>query len=581
MVTKRRVIKGVSISSGIAMGTTRVVHPGFLNVAEIPITLAKVKPEIDALEEAVRETIAELEHLRDTAGKKTGASVAKIFEAQLLIAGDLDFLAQVKQQIKTRRRNAGFVYNTLVNETIRALDNSPDQYMRQMVQEIEAVTNKVLSHLTGFGEKSTARLPDNTILVAQSFSASDIMDYRSRRAAGFITAEGGSNSHMALIARSLMLPATLSNNALSQIPNACRVIVDGTNGKVIVRPSDDDWSEYLKKRKLQGPAIISRIKKLEEIPPKTADGVPVNVAANLEIPGPADDLLSDARIPVGLYRTEFLYLEHVDFPGEAAQFEYYSRIAERFANTHVILRTFDLGSDKVKDDGLMPAEDNPALGWRGIRSMLDMPQIFKTQIRAILRASTLKNVKILLPMVSDVSELRKAKKYVSQVMLELRRKGIPFDNDIEIGVMVEIPSAALTANQLARDADFVSIGTNDLTQYTMSADRNNSRVAGLYSHFHPSVLSLIHMTVMACRRHGTPVQICGESAGDPLALPLFIGMGVSGLSMNPTKIFDACRLIKRIDFEMVRHLVDPVLASKSVAAVVRKLQNYRNAVEGK
>jgi phosphotransferase system enzyme I (PtsI) len=334
----------------------------------------------------------------------------------------------------------------------------------------------------------------------------------------------------------------------------------------------------LKKR--QGPAAITRIRKLPQYPPLTADGKPISIAANLELPGPVDQILSEQGIPVGLYRTEFLYLQSEHFPDEQMQYEAYAQIAEQYAGGSVILRTFDLGSDKMKPgmENILH-ESNPALGWRGIRSMLEMPEVFKDQIRGMLRASTRKNLRIMLPMVSDLWEYEKARKLIGQAMLELRRARIPFDEDIPVGIMVEVPSAALMADHLAEKVDFISIGTNDLTQYTMSADRTNERVASLYSAFHPSVLHLIKMTVDACKKHRKPVSICGEVAGDMLALPLFIGMGVDQLSMNPAKIFDMCRLVRKIDSQLVRHVVGSVMASTSAAAVTRRLEAYRTALE--
>jgi len=579
MASKRRVFRGMPISSGIALGHAKVVVPGYLNVAEKPIPVSRVKGEIAALERAVTETANELRELSDSAGRKMAGSVSKIFDAQLLIATDQEFLNRVKEEIAARRRNAGFVYNLLVKRTTHQLSLSNEQYLRQTGREIEAVADRVLSHLSGVGEKSTALFGENTILVAKSLTPGDILGYRQRRAVGFLTAEGGTHSHMALIARSLLVPLVVAPGVLDKVPKGSPIIVDGASGQAILNPTEEEWADYQKKRRRHGPAIISRIKKLTEIPPRTADGQPVQIEANLEFPGPADDILAAKKVPVGLYRTEFLYLDDRDSPDEIAQFKHYDRIAEKFAGAHVVFRTFDLGSDKIRPDNEELTESNPALGWRGIRSMLEMTPVFKTQIRAILRASVRRNLSILLPMISDLSELKKARKLVSQAMLELRREGELFDERIPVGVMVEVPSAALGADQLARTADFINIGTNDLTQYTMAADRGNHRVANLYNPYHPSVLSLIEMTVKACKKHGKPVCVCGEVAGDPLALPLFVGMGVTSLSMNPSKVFDTCRLVKKIDSQLVRHLVEPVLSSKSGASVIRKLQNYRNAID--
>jgi len=307
------------------------------------------------------------------------------------------------------------------------------------------------------------------------------------------------------------LPVVLAEDAWTSIPNDTRVILDGTTGKIIVHPAEDEWSEYKKLRKRQGVALIARIKRLSEIPPKTRDGHPVGVATNLSLPGPADDILAGQNIPVGLYRTEFMYLVEGQYPDEETQYESYQRIARKFAKTTVVLRTFDLGYDKVADHD-WPYESNPALGWRGIRAMLDMSDVFKTQVRAILRASVGGNLKIMLPMVASLNEVDRARKLIAQVKLGLRREKIPFDENIQLGIMVEIPAAALIADALARKVDFMSIGTNDLTQYTMAADRMNQRVNDLYEPFNPAVLNLIHLTVTAGRKHGIPVSICGEIA---------------------------------------------------------------------
>ena len=575
MITKRTIIKGTPISGGIVLGHARVILPGDVEFAEISVPAARINDEIAALEEAVRLTTLEIQELLDSAAKKIGGPVAKIFDAQLLIADDEQFLNQVKQEIRSKRRNAGFVYNSLIRSTTAPLKSSPEPYLRQMATDIEAVAQRVLSHLSG-NDKCELKFAPNTVLVGKMFTPGDVLSYRQRKAIGFLVGESGANSHMALISRALRLPVVMAKNAYFEIANDSRLIIDGTSGEIIVNPTHGDWSEYQKRKKRQGPATITRIKKLTDVPPLTADGRAVNIGANLTLRGPADDILSERNIPVGLYRTEFLYLANNRFPDEDAQYEYYKAIAEKYTSSYVVFRTFDLGYDKLVADTDWPQEDNPALGWRGIRAMLDMNQIFKTQVRALLRASTLNNIKILLPMITDVSELDQARKLISQVKFKLRKQQIPFDENIEVGIMIEVPSAAMTAETLTKKADFVSIGTNDLTQYTLAADRANNRVAGLYSAFHPSVLRLIKMTVDAAKKRGKSVSICGELAGELLALPLLVGLELDLLSMNPARIFDLCRAVRKIDSGMARHLLSSVLASESQQQVVHMLQTYRN-----
>ncbi|MEA2031539.1 MAG: phosphoenolpyruvate--protein phosphotransferase [candidate division Zixibacteria bacterium] len=580
MSNKRKVIQGVPISSGIVLGTSYVVLPGDFQVAEVSIPASRTISEMETLERAIEITIEELHKMRQSALRKAGGPVAKIFDAQLLIAGDYEFLKEVKNQIRSRRRNAAFIYSQAIQNAIAPLKQSSDYYMRQMVIDIEAVAGKVLSHLSG-GRTKIKKLPPKTIVVSNIFTPNDIVTYRDLKAVGFVTAEGGEDSHMALLARSFTLPVVLAKNSWKFIPNGCRLIVDGTVGKVIINPTDKEWIEYQNRRKRLGPALIKRISKLKPFPPVTADGYEVGIAANLSLPGPADDILAGKQIPVGLYRTEFLYLTNNEFPDEEIQYHYYSAIAEKFAPESVILRTFDLGYDKTANQSDRPAENNPALGWRGIRSMLDMTAVFKTQISAILRASTRRNIKILLPMISDRSEVDHARRLISQVKLSLRRKDIEYDPNIELGIMVEVPSAAMMADTLAKRVDFISIGTNDLTQYVLAADRMNSRVVSLYNPFHPAVLKMIKMVVDACRMSRIPVSVCGELAGDTRAVPLLVGMGVDTLSMNPSRIVDVCRIIKSIDYDIVQHLVKSVISSGSLNTLMKRLQGLKVAQKGR
>jgi len=579
MSDRRRVIKGVPVSAGIVVGRTHLILPGDISVAEVVVPASEVSREITALKKAVDDTVTDLRRLRASAGKNASGPVTKIFDALLLIADDQDFVSKVVDEIATRRRNAGFVYNAMVQQVTDPLKTSKDQYMRQMAGEVDAVAKRVLSHLSGFGQQSKLKFPANTVLVGKSFAPGETLGYRNRKAAGLVVGEGGRNSHMALIARSVMMPVVVVEENWAQIPHDCPIIIDGAAGSVIVHPTEGDVTEYQSLSRKVGAGLATRIKSLTTLPPRTADGVEISVMANLELPGPSDDILAGQRIPVGLYRTEFLYLENDQFPDEELQYEQYAQISEKFEDTTVVLRTFDLGADKVRSGDFMPHEDNPALGWRGIRMMLEMDEVFRTQIRAMLRASVRKNIRILLPMISDVAEVDKARRVISQVMTELHQAKIPYDREIKIGVMIEVPAAALMADQLAPKVDFFSIGTNDLTQYTLSVDRNSTRVVDLYNPLHPAVLSLMKIAVEAAESHHIPVSICGEVAGDPTALPLFVGMGVREFSMGPAKIFDICRLVNRIDSRDARTLSDTIMAGLSGTSVKRKLESFAAALE--
>ncbi len=580
MTTTERVIEGVPISSGLVLGTARVVLPGEAQVVEIPIPASRVPQEIEALEKAVELTLGDLREIHQAAIRKVGGPVAKIFDAQLLIAGDYEFLKKVKSEIKRRRLNAGYVYHTMVQEAVIPLKSSPDRYMRQMAIDIESVASKVLARLSGRWKQSK-RLPPNTIMVGKVFSPNDVLSYRERKAIGFVVAESGADSHMALIARSLMLPVAIAEDAWKSIHNNDKLILDGTTGEVIVNPTEKTRAEYQKRRRRMGPTLITRIKKLTQVPPVTADGKEIAIGANLTLPGPADEILAQQKIPVGLYRTEFLFLANSTFPTEEEQVEVYTRIAKTFGNLPVVLRVFDLGGDKLYGSEEYGREDNPALGLRGIRVMLEMRDRFKTQIRAMLRASARGNLRIMLPMVTGIEEVDKAKKLISQEKLKLRREGIAFDESIQVGIMIEVPAAAMMADSLARKVDFMSIGTNDLAQYTLAADRVNKQVAHLYNPLHPAVLNLVYTTAKAGKNAGVPVTICGELAGQRLAVPLLLGMDIDLLSMSPARIVDICRFISRIDYTLVKHLVGPVMASNSLKAVTDRLRDYRDALENR
>ncbi len=567
--------------SGIAVGPARLVWPGDKQIPEMPVSASEVPRQIKALDGAVGATLDELQELRTSAAKKMGSPVAKIFDAQLLIAGDQDFLSKVKDDIKSRRRNAAFIYNEHIKRTTAPLKSSHDAYIRQMAQDIEAVADRIVTYLSGHSEKKM-EFPPNAVLVGKTFSPGEVLSFREQKVIGFIVREGGSNSHMALIARALYLPVIVVEDlAPEHFKAGAEVILDGLQGKVIINPSNEELAHYQHLKKRLGPALITRIRALKKIPPETRDGQKVHIAANVTIPGPAEDLLAEHKIPVGLYRSEFMYLANNRFPDEDTQYEQYDQIAKKFASSSVVIRMFDLGYDKLSSDAIWPAEDNPALGWRGIRPMLDMQDIFKAQIRAILRASSRKNLKILIPMVADLSEVEKTKKLIAQIKFALKKKRIPFDEHIPLGIMVEVPSAVLMADILFPRVDFVAIGTNDLTQYVLAADRKNVKVANLYNCFHPAVLKLIYDTVAAAKKHGKPVSVCGEMAGDPVALPFFIGIKTDSLSLSPARIVDLCRMINKIDSNLLAPLVKAVMSSPTADAVIKKLESFKNALESR
>ena len=575
-------IQGIPASSGVAVGEARVVFEWDTLIRQRQIDESEVPGEIARVEQAVEKTIAELTRIRDSAGKALGGPAAKIFDAQLMIAGDFEFIRAVKDDIRTRRINAEAAYSQRVDQSTASLRRSKEPYMRQMLVDIEAVSKKVLAHMAGGDETEDYPLPPNTIVVAKKLTPAETLRLHERGVAAVVTAEGSAHSHMALIARSLYLPAVVGVERIqNKVRTGMSIIVDGGKGKVIIEPDEATLESYRKQMGSDGLSSIKKLSTLKRFPPRTRDGVEIRLAANIELPGPRDKALAERGVGVGLYRTEFIYLQSNHFPEEEEQFEYYDSIAAQYAPHTVVMRTFDLGSDKYVEELQPMVESNPALGWRGIRTSLGLPGIFKTQLRALLRASHRGNVRILLPMLSDISELLRAERAIKRVMVELRREEIPLDQHVQVGVMIEVPSAALTADCFAERAAFFAVGTNDLLQYTVAVDRDNNRVADLYRMLHPAALKLVKMTIDAGKKYGRDVSICGEMAGDAIALPLLIGMGVRSLSMDPAKLHRAARQIEALDLPEAEALARDVLSVRTLKDTERLAQEFHSALSAR
>ncbi len=581
-MVKSTQIQGVPASGGVALGEARVVFTLDSMAPERPILPEEIERECQRIDRAVEKAVLELKEIRERAGKHAGGPVTKIFDAQLMIAGDAEFLKSVKKEIAKRLQCAEGVYSSLVADNTSSLRKSKDSYMRQMLTDIEAVSKKVLSHLTGNGDSPNHPFPPNTIIVAKKISPAEALNFYERGAVGVVSAEGSAHAHMALIARALYLPAVVgADRVQNKIRNGDRLIVDGGLGKVFLKPDAALWESYQSKQGGDSLESIKSLSGLDKFPPVTTDGHTVELAANIELPGPRDAELAQRNVGVGLYRTEFIYLQSSSFPDEAAQFEYYDSIAEQYAPQKVVMRTFDLGSDKYVEELQPSPESNPALGFRGIRTSLGTPALFKTQLRAILRASTRKNVKIMLPLLSDIGEFNRARRIIKRVMVELRRERLEFDTDIEVGAMIETPSAALTADCFARNAAFLSVGTNDLLQYTMAVDRDNIRVADLYKMFHPAQLKLIQATIDAANQHNIPVTVCGEMAGDMSAIPLLIGMGATGLSMGPANLYRAASIISGLSMAEAKALAAETLKAQTVKETENLVEVFHNKLKSR
>jgi len=575
MTKKTAILKGISVSSGLAFGQARVIYGWEQTVGERKLEKSQITDELLRLDNAVNESLLEINRWKKMAGEKVDGPVARIFDTQLMIASDQEFIKKVKEEIRSKHLNAEFVYNQLVEKSITPLKKSDDEYMRQMVYEIEAVSKMVLGNLRGHHDYVNSKFPADTIVIGTNFTAAEVLNLCDRGAKAIVTTEGSATSHMALIARSLLVPTIVAVPRVHlRSKNGDQVIVDADQGEVTLRPPQNVWTKLVRQKKTLTALPLTRLQKLPDFPPKTMDKVAINLAANISLPGPADRILPKHNVGVGLYRTEFLYLQNGTFPSEEEQFELYDDVAAVYYPQDVVIRTFDLGSDKYYKNDRFGEEKNPALGWRGIRAALDMPEIFKNQARAILRASHRGNVKILLPMITDTSEIRKVSNIIKRTMVELRKDHHEFDKDMEIGIMIEVPAAALNIEELADKVDFFSIGSNDLTQYTLAVDRDNLKLAKVFNPLHPAVIRLFKMTIDAAKAHNIPVSLCGELSGDPLAIPLLIGLGIDLLSMNPSRLLGACKLISRLKYENTQKLAEEVLKAKKIKDVESKLFEF-------
>lgn len=570
-------LRGLVASPGIALGRCFKHDNAPHTIAKQHINADQVDAEVERLNRAIAEARKELEQIHAEADSSIGTQLAKIFEAQLLILDDKAFFDAVCSDIAKSRLNAEYVYNRHLQRTLTSLRKSQDNYLKEMANDINATAAKVFNYLIGH---HVNKLVNNKgkIALAEDFSPGEVVLMGKYGIPGFATSLGGQTSHMTLIAKSLSIPAVVGvSKLLEKIPDNAAIIIDGEGGWVIINPAKATLDEYKEEQKRRRTAIARQLRGIGKIASQTTDGREISVMANLEIPTAVDEILAGNKVGVGLYRTEFFYLTRMKFPTEDEQASIYSNIARTFFPNNVTLRVYDLGSDKVVSDYRDAEEVNPALGWRGIRLDLDMPEVFKTQIRAILRASKNKNVKIMLPMVSTAMELIRAKRIIHSAMKELEAEGVAFDENIDIGIMIEVPSAALMANELARHVCFFSIGTNDLVQYTLAADRGNKKVAALYREMHPAVLKLIKMTIDAGVTHNVVVTLCGEMASRNEAIPLLVGMGLNGFSVVPPRVARVKKLIASLDYSECKVLADRVLALATTEKVEAVLHTWIEA----
>ncbi|RDI47657.1 phosphoenolpyruvate--protein phosphotransferase [Falsibacillus pallidus] len=564
------ILKGIAASNGIAIAKAyRLVEPD-LTVEKRTIT--DEGEEVSRFQKAIETSKSELEAIRDKAKTDLGEDKAAIFEAHLLVLSDPELLTPIEDKINTDRINAEFALKETADMFVSMFEQMDNEYMKERAADIRDVTKRVLSHLLGVQIVNPSMIAEEVIIVGEDLTPSDTAQLNRTYVKGFTTDIGGRTSHSAIMARSMEIPAVVgTKTATEEIQNGDMVIVDGLNGEVHINPTQEVISQYQKEYD-NYEAQKAEWAKLVNEPTVSKDGHHVELAANIGTPKDLKGVVENGGEAVGLYRTEFLYMGRNELPSEEEQFDSYKAVLEGMGGKPVVVRTLDIGGDKELPYLNLPKEMNPFLGFRAIRLCLEEQDIFRTQLRALLRASTYGNLKIMFPMISNLQEFRDAKSILLEEKAKLSESGVDTAEHIEVGIMVEIPSTAVMADLFAKEVDFFSIGTNDLIQYTMAADRMNERVSYLYQPYNPAILRLVKMVIDAAHKEGKWAGMCGEMAGDEIAIPILLGLGLDEFSMSATSILKARSQISRLNKSDVEKLSEEVLQLRTNEEVIEAVK---------
>lgn len=555
------ILKGIAASSGIAIGKAFLMTEPDLTVTKSTVT--NKEEEITRFHEAVNAAKLELQKIRDRAEVDLGTENAAIFDAHLLVLSDPELLGAVESKVNDEAVNAETALQETADTLIVMFEQLDNEYMRERAADIRDVTKRVIARLLEVEVPNIGLIDEEVIIISKDLAPSDTAQLNRAFAKGFTTDMGGRTSHSAIMARSLEIPAVVgTKNATSAIKQGDLIVVDGDNGEVLINPPTNVVESYVEKRNEQE-AEKKQLSLLKNKKTITLDGIQVEVAANIGTPKDVESVLENGGEGVGLYRTEFLYMERDTLPTEEEQFQAYKQVLEKMGEKPVVVRTLDIGGDKQLPYLNLPEEMNPFLGFRAIRLCLEEQTIFRTQLRALLRASTFGNLKIMFPMIATLEEFREAKKLLLEEKELLQQEGTLVSEQIEIGIMVEIPSTAILADQFAKEVDFFSIGTNDLIQYTMAADRMNESVAYLYQPYHPAILRLVKMVIDASHAQGKWTGMCGEMAGDTIAIPLLIGLGLDEFSMSAPSMLKARNQINQLTQLEMKQITEKALSMQT------------------
>ncbi len=552
-------LKGIAAASGIVIGSAYKLGREDFVIPKQEIREDEIPLQIQLFEESLIKTRREILELQKRIGIELGQDEAQIFDAHLLVLEDRMLIEEVISRLKKERTNVAYIFNEVLKKYVDVFSKIEDEYLKERIADINDVGKRVLRNLLGTERKGLGDLKEQVVVVAHDLSPSDTAAMHKQSVGGFVTDVGGKTSHTAIMAKSLEIPAVVGvEDATSRIKPGDLLIVDGSMGIIIVDPDEETLRIYRQElEKLKG--IADRFFPSKDMPAVTRDGKEVAINANIEFPDEVPSVKLHGAEGIGLYRTEFFYMNRRDLPNEEEHYQAYRYVAEQMNPHPVIIRTIDIGGDKFLSQFDIPHEMQPFLGWRAIRFCLARPEIFKVQLRALLRASVHGNLKVMYPMISGVEELQQANAVMQEAKSELRQKGVEFNDALEVGAMIEIPSAALTADILANEARFFSIGTNDLIQYALAVDRANEKVAYLYEPAHPAVLRLIKNIIDSAHRLNIKVGMCGEMAGDPHFALILLGLGLDEFSMPPRDIPEIKYILRSVMFQQAREIAEECL----------------------
>lgn len=568
-----KLIKGIAASDGVAIAKAYLlVEPDLTFDKNEKVT--DVEGEVAKFNNAIEASKVELTKIRNNAEVQLGADKAAIFDAHLLVLDDPELIQPIQDKIKNENANAASALTDVTTQFVTIFESMDNEYMKERAADIRDVSKRVLSHILGVELPNPSMIDESVVIVGNDLTPSDTAQLNKEFVQGFATNIGGRTSHSAIMSRSLEIPAIVGTKSITQeVKQGDMIIVDGLNGDVIVNPTEDELIAYQDKRERYF-ADKKELQKLRDADTVTVDGVHAELAANIGTPNDLPGVIENGAQGIGLYRTEFLYMGRDQMPTEEEQFEAYKEVLEAIDGKRVVVRTLDIGGDKELSYLNLPEEMNPFLGYRAIRLCLAQQDIFRPQLRALLRASVYGKLNIMFPMVATINEFREAKAILLEEKENLKNEGHDISDDIELGIMVEIPATAALADVFAKEVDFFSIGTNDLIQYTLAADRMSERVSYLYQPYNPSILRLVKQVIEASHKEGKWTGMCGEMAGDETAIPLLLGLGLDEFSMSATSILKARRQINGLSKNEMTELANRAVDCATQEEVIELVNNY-------